>query len=373
MWGYDLLAASRLTRRIQTLAAVLEAPDQLIYLNTTPITPALDGEIFGTYEGAVVSADIVQDDASAVIRSGGRYQLNTSAIPNIKQGSLVTQSMLNLLNRINANGAIQGDVVSVRNYVRNELNNKLQACRIMMNRMICGMHMDQFTYRKMGIIYDNVSWGMPAGLKFNPSVGWDSTSSTPVTDLLLYLRTAAQDFGEQYNRIRLGTKLFNYVIATADFRSYAANYFAPAGASNTTFAGLLNNTGQMRTLLEQITNLRWDINDAVYREELNDGTHVSKRYQPDNIAILGNTADDNNAGSADFANAIVNETEIGIVPGTQVIGGGFTAPEYGPVSYATIRGDLNPPNLTLWGVVRGFPRKLRKTMTARITAYTLPV
>jgi hypothetical protein len=353
----------------QTVAEELEIPGSLRFLDRTPVVAAEDGEIMGTHEAYVVSADIVADDQAAVVRQGGRFVLNTSAIPNIKQGSHITQSMLNLLRRINAGGGIPSDRGLITGYVTREMQAKIVSNRIMMNRMIAGMMTDLFSYTKNGIIYANVSWGMPADLKFNPATLWtiaNKATATPITDLQLYLSYAQQTYGEVYNRITLSQTLFNNVVATDNFRTFA-QLFTSAANSTATFP---TNVGSvMRPLFEQVTGLQVEIEDNVFRDENNDGTATTQRFQPVNVAYLSNSGDDNNAGVFDFANAIVNETEVGIVPGTQVIGGGFAAPQYGPVGYATIKGDLNPPQVTLWAVTRGFPRKKRVTATARITAY----
>ena len=367
--GYDLLAVTRVQEITQTVAEELEIPGSLRFLDRTPVVAADDGEIMGTYESYVVSADIVADDQAATVRQGGRFALSTSAIPNIKQGSQVTQSMLNLLRRINAGGGVPGDRGIITGYVTREMQAKITSNRIMMNRMIAGMMTDLFSYTKNGIIYANVSWGMPADLKFVPSIAWtlaNKATATPITDLQLYLSYAQQTYGEIYNRITLSQTLFNNVVATDNFRTFAQLFTTSANSASTfpTSVGAV-----MRPLFEQVTGLQVEIEDNVFRDENNDGTTTTQRFQPVNVAFLSNTGDDNNGGTFDFGNAITNESEVGIIPGTQVIGGGFSAPQYGPIGYATIKGDLNPPQINLWAVTRGFPRKKRVTATARITGY----
>lgn len=368
MWGYQLLEVTRLTGIIQTLNEELMAPENLVYLNSVPVVNAVDGDILGTYEGNLVSADIINDDQKAVIRSQGRYNLSTNAIPNFKQGSLITQAMRNLFGRITRNGALRGDVTTFEDYVRNEVATKLASIRVLMNRMIAGMRIDSFEYNKMGVVYKNVSWGMPSDLKWIPSIPWIgfTSTATPVDDLLLWLNYAKQTYGEVYNRIRLSTKAFNNIIKTDNFRTYAKLYTPAANAGE---AFPVNNGPLMRQILESITELQFVTDDTTFRDELNSGATVTKRVLPENIAELSNTGDDNNEAVMDFANAVANETEFGNAPGTQVVGGGFPGPQYGPVSYATVKGNLNPPNMTIWAVGRGFPRKKRPTCTARITMW----
>jgi hypothetical protein len=364
--GFDLLAVTRVQAITETVNETLEIPGSLRFLDRTPTVPAEDGEIMGTHEAYVVSADLVADDQSATVRSGGRFTLNTAAIPNIKQGSLITQSMLKLLHRINQGGGIPNDRGIVSGYVTREMQAKIISNRIMQNRMIAGMMIDLFAYQKGGIVYSNVSWGMPSDLKFVPSTDYtigNAGTATPIQDLQLYLSYAQQTYGEVYNRLTLSQSAFNLICGTTDFRTHAQLFTAAANSAST----FPTNVGSvMRPLFEQITGLQVEVEDNVYRDEWNDASVTTGRFLPVNYAFLSNTADDNNSGTFDFANGIVTESEVGLIPGTQVIGGGFSSPQYGPVGYATIKGDLNPPNVTLWAVTRGFPRKKRVSATARI-------
>lgn len=367
--GYDLLAVTRVSRIMQTLAEELEPAGSLRFLGRVPVVPADEAEVMGTFESRVVSADIVADDQAATIRQGGRIVLTTAAIPNIKQGSLVTQSIINQLKRINRGAGVPGDRGLFSNYLRRELDSKLAAIRVMQNRMIAGMMLDNFTYKKNGIVYTNVSWGMPASLKFVPSVPWieaNLATMKPIDDIMLYVQTATDDHGEAYNRITMPRSLFRVISRSENFRQHAAT-FTVSAQNAATFPQVTNR--QREEIFATITGLTVEFEDATFKDENNDGTTATNRYQPANQAYLSNSNDDNSDDVFDFAHTTVNETEVGVVPGTQVLGGGFTAPQMGPVAYATIRGDLNPPNLTLWAVERGFPRKHRATATARITAF----
>jgi hypothetical protein len=68
----------------------------------------------------------------------------------------------------------------------------------------------------------------------------------------------------------------------------------------------------------------------------------------------------------DWANAVVTESIVGSM--VDMPFGGFDGPQAGPVGYVTSPNtDLNPPNLTLWGVARGFPRKHKLGANAVLT------
>jgi hypothetical protein len=371
--GWDQLAAYRITRIMRVITDNLAVPNDLLFLSSTPVTDADEGDIMGYYEGYDVSADVIPDDQAAVVGGAGRINLQSSAVPNLKRGRPISQGMFNTLKRINRGGGVPNDEGLVSNYVRNELTSVLKGVRILMNRMLCGMQMDAFSYKKGGVTFANVSWGMPASRKFSPTIPWSTTgSATPITDLMAWLEAAATDttaVPERYDRLTLSTKMWRNIRATDDFRNQAKIY-TPVANDAATFANLVRTTAAP-VLFEQITGLQIRLHDATYRDEMNDGTTAVKRVQPANIGILGVRADDANADAMDFANAVVNETEMPNLPGLSVVGGGFPAPAFGPVAYATLaNGQLNPPGLNLWGVGRGFPRKLRKTATAKITAWT---
>jgi hypothetical protein len=368
--GYDLLSVTRVNGIAEVINANLAIPDSLRYLARTPVVDADEGEVMGSYEGRSVSAEIIPDDQRARVRQGGRVSLDTSAIPNLKDGSLITQAMMNLLRRINRGGGIPGDNGIISNYTRREVASLINGIRILQNRMIVGMLVDDFTYVKNGVKYKNISWGMPSTLKFAPSIPWlpaNAATATPIGDLLLYKQQSAPT-GETYNRYTCSTTQFTNIVNTTDFRT-RAQAFTTLANSATTFQQISLNTQLATDLLKTLTGLVFEIDDSQWQDELNDGSTATYRYLAENVGSLSNSNDDNNAGTFDFANTTVNETEVGDVPGTSVVGGGFPAPQSGPVSYATITPDLNPPNITIWAVARGFPRKHRKTATARVTAW----
>ena len=57
-----------------------------------------------------------------------------------------------------------------------------------------------------------------------------------------------------------------------------------------------------------------------------------------------------------IGNAMVPETYVSALAQVgSVVGGGFSGPQAGPVSYT--EGSMNPPDLTLWGVQKAWPVK----------------
>src|SRR5262245_66026606 len=95
--AWDLLGAVRLTMIMQSLQDVRDLPSQLLFLARTPITPAEDGDIMARFTGYVTIADLIADDQKAVVYQNTKLAYESTAIPNIKHGTTLTQAMLNKL------------------------------------------------------------------------------------------------------------------------------------------------------------------------------------------------------------------------------------------------------------------------------------
>jgi hypothetical protein len=86
--------------------------------------------------------------------------------------------------------------------------------------------------------------------------------------------------------------------------------------------------------------------------------------------ILSDSANDNNAGAVDFANAVVTESIVASLSGNNFAGpgGGLGGPQVGPIGYSTLSShDANPPGINLWAVARCFPRKFNKAAESVLT------
>lgn len=362
--GWEQLTVKRVNRIMQTLRDRRTLPQALKYLQRTPVVPATDGEILGRFEGNVLMADIIGDDAQAVVRDTGKLTFEQFKIPNIKHGVLLTQEMLNLLARISA-AAIPSDLEIFDNYRLRKVDDLLLGVRQRMNAMICAMRIDAFSYDRLGMRILGATWGMPAALKVTPTYYWtDSTNGTPITNIeVLKGEVASEVYGEEYDRLEMSSRAFRAMVATAEFKARAQLYYQqtfPAG----TFPG--NDMGMLRKLAEAVTGMTIEIDDSRAWTEAPDGTLTSAPYLPANKVVLSSTADDNDPSVMDFANGVVTESIVSSLTDVGMIGS-FSGPEYGPVAYATPPGNYNPPNLALWGVARGFPRKHRLSATAVIT------
>jgi hypothetical protein len=364
MRGLSILGTRRINTVMQTLRDVRELPQQLKFLNRTPLVNATDGEIMARFEGNVLMADIIADDQKAVVRSTGKFTLESNKIPNLKHGSFISQEMLNLLARINAGGGIPSDEGILSNYVEREQDSLLLGVRQRMEALIVACAIDAFSYNRLGIQISGATWGMPSDLKVTVSPLWTSTSTgTPVDNLLALKQLGMEKYGENYNRVTLGSADFRLMIATDEFKAKAQLY------SQLTFPAASfpsNALPEMVALAARIIGMELELYDAKAWTQNSAGALTSAPYLPLGKVVLSDSNDDNTGMGIDFGNGIVTESVVSsIVDGGMI--GKFDGPEYGPVGYATANPDFNPPNLTQWAVARGWPRKKRLSSTAVLT------
>src|SRR5207237_596191 len=90
-------------------------PGTLVWNNRVPDVPASDGELIAKYVGTLTIADLIANDAKAVIYTQGRFQYETNEAPNIKMGIGLNQEMIQTLDRIQASGGIPNDDIGLFN------------------------------------------------------------------------------------------------------------------------------------------------------------------------------------------------------------------------------------------------------------------
>lgn len=362
--AWQLLQAARLTRIMQSLQDVRQLPQQLRFLARTPVVPAVDAEIMARFTGYVTIADLVADDQRAVTYQNSKLSFETTNIPNIKHGAALTQAMLNQLQSLMSGSALPSDMGVFSGYENRTIDGLLLGVRQRMEALIIAMALDSFTYDRLGIKITGATWGMPSDLKVTPGVTWDTAgSATPVADIWSVRRTARVRYGQEYNRITMSTQAFMYMIATTEYQNKARTFLAP----NVSFTNL--NAADLtfqQNLAANVLGMQIELYDARSWSQGPDGTLISAPLLPITKVILSSTDDDGDPTAFDFANAVTTESIVNALAPSDMIGsiGGPTA---GPISYATVPNDLNPPQITYWGVARGFPRKHRLQSTAVLT------
>lgn len=358
--AYQRLQAVRINRKFQALQDVRQVPGNLLFLNRTPLVNAVDSEIMLRISGQVLMADLISDDAQAVTYGSEKMQYVSTTIPNIKLGRNLTQSQINQLLALDANG----DGLGLSDWENRTLASLLSGVRLRMEALCVAMWTDAFSYNRLGIVMSGVTWGMPSDLKATAGTGWDTAASaTPVTDLMTLKLLAQVKYGIMYNRVTMSTTAFQYMIATTEFQNKARMYLAP----NVSYTNLnLADLTMQKAIAQNVLGMTVELYDQQAWTQNADGTISSAPLLPVTKVVLSDSGNDNNPEAMDFANAIVTESVVSELANNPVTGS-LGGPQYGPVAYPTVPPTLNPPSVTYWGVSRGWPRKHLLQATAVLT------
>jgi hypothetical protein len=342
----------------------LEIGQPLTFLNRTPLVNATDDDIIGEFSGQIFAADLITDDAEAVVVEGGRMEtrLAQGSIPNIKIGASVSQSTINALDMMARNVQLDEDADLITGWENQLARNLVTGVRQTMNYLCAAMQLDGLVYDRLGVKI-TAGFGTPSALKPTVTPWTNTAGATPVSNIQNIAMNIGPGLGKSYNRITMSTEAFNYAVATDEFATRVRQllrleadqfYLNPYDVVN------------LRALFSAATGMQLEIEDTTFRVRNPNGSQTQQRVLPANKVILSNTTDDNNPAAYDFANGIPTETIVApFIAGAPDIGGR----QFGPVSYYDGNPSLNPPNLKAWAVARGFPRRHDKLATAILTVF----
>jgi hypothetical protein len=365
---FDFLNAARVTGIMQGLQDPRLMQQPLTWNDRIPDVPAVDDEITAYYQGQPLIADLIADDAKAVVYSMGRFSFESTKIPNLKMGIAMNQSMLNMLDRLRQNSLLRGELDILTNMQNRMMANVKYGVSLRKEVLKVAMLLDGYNYDRLGIKLSSVTWGMPSDLKITPSVAWTSTSATPITDIQTARRIARVRYGVELNRATMSTSALQYAAATTEFQNQAkllgfglAGFPAPAIP--------IQSDAMIRQIFSRLLGggegggFTVEIDDRRYWGQDTAGLISSAPIQPINNVLLTSTANDGNTTAYDFANGIVTEGIVASFAPVNIIGTIPAGP--GPVAYVTTADpNLNSPGLVCWGVARGFPRKYSKPASA---------
>jgi hypothetical protein len=323
-------------------------------------------EIVAKMTGTVMVADLIADDATARARAMNPVQLVTNSSPNIKLGYQFNQKNLAKLQAaiaaIGSAGAAT-QFASLDSFLAARFVELKEGVDRRAAALTAAMVADEVNYDKFGIKLVGVTFGMPSDLKAALAgnrqwLAGNESTAKPLDDIRTILTLGRSKYGIVYDRITLSLSALQFIVTCDQVKNAAQSLLAVASASNLNLQAL--SALDQSALVGRMLGLTVEVDDAMFTEELADGTSSMSRYMPENYVILSSTADDNNSSSWDFANGIVTESLVDQISN----GGHFSGPTRGPVMY--VEGGMNPPNVTLWSVQRGFPRKHKDHVTARI-------
>jgi hypothetical protein len=354
--------SARVTGIMQGLTDPRLLPVPLIWNQRIPDVPATDEEVTAKYVGTLLIADIIADDAKAVTYSQGRFQFQTTQVPNIKMGIAMNQAMINALERIRATGGVMNDDVNffTNRWAKNVADVKY-GVELRTEALKIAMLLDGFSYDRLGIKMTNVTWGMYSDLKVTPSTAWTNTASTPLTDIATVRSVAQQRYGINLNRVTMTTPALRALVATTEYQTQvkSVNFAVLLGGPGP--AAPLQNDMFLRRQAEMILGgtaepVTIEVDDRRYWSQDNTGAIASSRFFPLTKVLLTSTDNDGNGNAYDFANCMVTESIVANAFPSNVIGN--IPVGRGPIGYTTLADQsLNPPGTVTWGVKRGFPRK----------------
>ncbi len=370
-------SSARVTGLMQGITDPRLLPQRLTWSERIPDVPGVDGEISAKYVGTMLIADIIADDQKAGTYTQGRFQYQTTQVPNIKMGISMNQSMIAELDRIQAQGGIPNDDTGIFN---NKFAKMVQDAKfgVEMRKevLLIAMLLDGLDYDRLGIKMSGVTWGMYSDLKVTPSIAWSSVSATPLTDIATVRAVAMQRYGANLDRATMTTPQLRAMVATTEYTNQVKNVnFAVLLGAPTQTAPLTPDT-ILRRQAEMIISggigepFTIEIDDRRYWAQSSSGAITSNRFQPNTKVILTSTANDGNSSAYDFLNCPVIESALtGAFPSSVV---GEIPRGRGPVGYMTLSDSaLNPPGVVCWGVRRGFPRKHSNASSAVLSVGTL--
>lgn len=385
-YAWDILAPANITRIVQQTQDVLTLPQPLLWWERAAKVNASDDELTMREKSYVYAADIISTDAGALIRDSGEFTFDQSQIVKLKHGFGISESMVMLLRRIEANKAMDNEMLTFKGYIaRRAAELQLGLKQRGEALLVGGILNDSVDYKRLGISISG-TFGMPSDLKFTAGTAWTSASTaTPIADIIAVLKYGSRKYGEGYDRVTMSYTALQKIIATTEFKDiYKGNAFTWSVAD----ANITSRANNPNFYVGFVANfigasmaassdgggrqVKIEIYEGQYRDYSSKGTiNATKPYQPENVVFFSNSGDDGSSSGWDWGNGEVMETVIGQLGGTGVIGG-FSGQAFGPVGYTTQADpNLNPPGLVMWAVTRGGPRKHRDTCTAKLTAWTV--
>jgi Phage major capsid protein E len=360
------LATERINRVMMEIET-RELVQQRLWRRRLGRVQATDEEILAKITTDVLAADIITDDAEAVVHGSDQFSFVSGRVPNFKHGRMFSQSMLRLLNRIEKNLASAGDRGIFDNYIVNSAQRLLQGIEDREEMVICQMLEDTGAYDRFGVKFSGMSWGMPATLKITVDPLWTvAATATPIQDILDARQASIDLGGPEYNRITLSLTALNNALATTEFQN-RVKFGMETGQAAVLNLNYLSQEDRA-ILFGRMLNMTVEVYDAQTKVEGVTGAKVNTRFQSVNKVVLSFSGYDNNNAVWDFAIGEITEKLVARMAnvdlGVNNAGGG----QFGPFGYTTVANpQLNPPGIIQWAVDRGFPRKHMEEANAVLT------
>lgn len=364
--GFELLRDLNVDEIIQDIQDVRNLPGDLMFLGRLAQVPARNSQLVAKWLERVQIADFIATDAKAPVYKNGRFTLETNVLGKMKIGTTFTEEDMEELNDLMMNasfmdpdGILKGDMIN------RVVAKQLLGIRWRQESLAVAMAIDGFSYNRLGITMNGVSWGMPSDLKSTVAVPWtDTVNAKPITNILQMRQLRKERYGKETNRITMGTSVLRTVIATAEFQAMIRMFLAP----NVSYVNVPQvNSEYNRALVGQLLDMDVVLYDSRYWSEDDAGNYTSARFlplTPSAAVVLDDKAADKNGSVQDFGIGVAMESKAAAgLPNS----GAVNRPGAGvnrAFSYTFIPPNLDPPNLTIYSAMKGFPRKYDRAATS---------
>jgi hypothetical protein len=365
--GFELLRDLRVDEIMQDIQDVRNLPGDLMFLGRLAQVPARNSQLVAKWMERVQIADFIATDAKAPLYKNGRFTLETNVLGKMKIGTIFTEEDMEELNDLTMNA----DLMDPQGVLRGDMVNRVVAKQLLGIRwrqesLAVAMAIDGFSYNRLGISMSGVTWGMPTDLKSTVATPWQAnpTTATPITNILQMRQLRRERYGKETNRITMGTSVLRAIIATTEFSNMIRMFLAP----NVSYANLPQvNSEYQRGLVGQLLDMEVVLYDSRYWSEDDAGNYTSARFlplTPQAAVVLDDKAADRNGSIQDFGIGVAMESKAaGGLPNS----GGVNRMAAGvnrAFSYTYLPPNLDPPNLTIYSAMKGFPRKYDRAATS---------
>lgn len=327
------------------------------FLDRVPLVDADDEEIIAIWTASRFAADLIAPNQPARTVAAGSLEFNVAELPNIKLGAHLNQQDINRMERLQMRqqAGVAGEE-AVFLFWEDIVRERREGVLDRLNQLACAMLIGNLNYGRLGVEISS-NFLMPSDLRIAPTTLWTSTSATPINDVLAAQQYTQLTYGWIPDRLTLARQDWINLLATTQW-SQLAQMFTKVAAPNAT------NTAywpQMMTFFQQETGMMIELEDWGYRTEETDGTVNFHRVMPQGTALLTSSQDDGDKRMFDIGNAPLTEASVARLVGLNVDLGGQ---ERGPAVFATAPAEMNPPQITVWGCARAFPRRKQKCCSA---------
>lgn len=367
-----LLASTRIKRVIDELPDFRQKLP--VWASRINDVPADEDEVLLRISAGAAMASLVADGAAATVGQLRPWTLSTSDLINLKWGVNLGQSQMAKLTAAVAAGVAGPALQSFDSALRNILITCKQAVINRRAYLVSAMVQDAINYDANGVKITDWDWGMPSDLKVTLSGGrqWSAgneSTAKPVTDVLDQVRLGQDKYGIVYDRVTMARADFQFMVTTDEFRTLSSVVFQRADALTSDIVTLPDNI--LKNVAANVLGMDVELDDSTYITTAADGTDTNgNRYVPLGTVILSSKAHDNDNLAWDMANVPVTEAAAAQIMGQNsgMIGDSLAMGTRGPVGFATGNPGLNPPDITVWSVMRGFPRRFHRAVTSVILA-----